>query len=377
MVGSPRQRNRPGRIGAVLTATLLVFGAAAASAQIVQPSAEALAELDRLVRAHLDENNIPGGLVALASRGHIVHLKPYGMANVELSVPVSDRTVFEIGSISKQFVSAAVLLLVEDEKLGLDDPIHLYLPDLPSEWISVTVRQLLTHTSGIPDYEEIRSYDVYRFRLTPEEVIQVAHSRPMDFAPGTGWYYSNTGYFLLSLIVERIDGRPLGQVLDSRIFSPLEMTATRMTDPETVIPNRASGYWVNRAGELINRNPTETSSTLGAGGILTTARDLAKWDEALNTDALLTAGSKSVMWTPAILPSGDSTGYAFGWRIRRYRGLASHGHGGQVAGFVADFSRFPDQEVAIIVFLNRYRVSPAPLTRAVLHTFMPSLGPIP
>lgn len=378
MVANPIQKSRfCSSIGSILISTFLMLGGVNASAQIVQPSADALAELDRLVQTHLDQNNIPGGLVAVASRGRIIHLRTYGMANVELSVPVTDSTVFEIGSISKQFISATVMLLVQETKLGLDDPIHQYLSYLPGEWLGVTVRQLLTHTSGIPDYEEIRSYDVYRFRLTPEEVIQIAHSRPMDFAPGTGWYYSNTGYFLLSMIVERIEGRPLGQVLESRIFGPLEMTQTRLADPEAIIRHRASGYWVNKAGELINRNPTETSSTLGAGGILSSAYDLAKWDEALYGDQLLSAESKATMWTPAILPNGDSTGYAFGWRVGRYKGHKSQSHGGQVAGFVANFSRFPDQEAAIIVFLNRYRVGSGRLKEALFDTFMPNLEPIP
>ncbi len=360
-----------------LISTAFLFSAATASAQLVRPSAAALAELDRRIEAHLDEYNIPGGLVAVASRGRMVHLKSYGVANVELSVPVTDSTVFEIGSISKQFVSAAVMLLVEDDMLELDDPIHQYLPDLPSEWLGVTVRHLLTHTSGIPDYEEIRTYDVYGFRLTPEEVIRIAHSRPVDFVPGAGWYYSNTGYFLLSMIVERIEGRPLGQVLQARIFGPLGMNQTRMTDPEAIIPHRASGYWVDKTGELINRRPTETSSTLGAGGILSSAHDLAKWDEALYGDQLLSAESKATMWTAAVLPNGEDTGYAFGWSVRPYQGLTSQSHGGQVAGFVANFARYPEQEAAIIVFLNRYRVSGGRVRVAVLHTFMPSLGPIP
>jgi D-alanyl-D-alanine carboxypeptidase len=360
-----------------LISTVCVLSAATASAQLVQPSATALAELDRRIETHLEENSIPGGLVAVASRGRIVHLKTYGMANVELSVPVSDSTVFEIGSISKQFVSAAILLLVQDGRLGLDDPIHQYLPYLPGEWLGVTVRHLLTHTSGIPDYEEIATYDVYGFRLTPEEVIRIAHSRPVDFAPGQGWYYSNTGYFLLSMIVERIEGRPLGQVLQSRIFGPLGMSQTRLADPEAIIPYRASGYWVNKVGELINRRPTETSSTLGAGGILSSAYDLAKWDAALYGDDLLSAESKTAMWTAAVLPNGEDTGYGFGWGVRPYRGLASQSHGGQVAGFVASFARYPEQDAAIIVFLNRYRVSASSVRVAVLHTFMPSLGPIP
>lgn len=356
---------------------LSLFGTAESFAQIVRPSNESLSALDRIIEAYLQENNIPGGLVAVASRGEIIHLRNYGMANVELSVPVSEQTVFEIGSISKQFVSAAAMLLVEEDKLELDEPIHRYLPDLPSEWLGVTMRQLLNHTSGIPDYEEIRTYDVYRFRLTPEEVIQIAHSRPMDFAPGTGWYYSNTGYFLASMIVERIEGRPLGQVLESRIFEPLGMRQTGMADPESIIQHRAAGYWVNKVGELINRNPTETSSTLGAGGMVSTAHDLAKWDAALYGNTFLSASSKEILWTSAVLPGGEDTEYALGWRVTPYDGLRSQSHSGQVAGFVANFARFPDQETAIIVFMNRYRVSSNYLKVAVLHTFMPGLGPVP
>jgi CubicO group peptidase (beta-lactamase class C family) len=330
-----------------------------------------------VINDYLDESNTPGALVAVASRGQIIHLQTYGMANVELAVPVSKDSVFEIGSISKQFVATAVMLLVEEGRLGLEDAIHQYLPDLPGEWLGVTVRQLLTHTSGIPDYEEIRSYDVYRFRLTPEEVIRIAHGRPMDFAPGTGRYYSNTGYFLVSMIVERIEGRPLGQVLQSRIFDPLGMTQTRMADPEAIIPHRAAGYWVNKAGDLINRNPTETSSTLGAGGLLSSAQDMAKWDAALYGTELLSVDSKTAMWTPVILPNGEDTEYGFGWRVSPYQDLRSQSHSGQVAGFIARFARYPDQEAAVIVFMNRYRVSSSQLHDAVLHTFMPSLGPVP
>jgi D-alanyl-D-alanine carboxypeptidase len=358
-------------------AAALLLGATGASAQLVQPSSAALAELDTVIEAFMAKNNVPGALVAVASRGRMVHLKTYGMANVELSVPVSDSTAFEIGSISKQFVSAAAMLLVEEGRLDLDDPIHDYLPYLPGEWLGVTVRQLLNHTSGIPDYEEIRTYDVYRFRLTPEDVIRIAQSRPVDFAPGTGWYYSNTGYYLASMIVERIEGRPLGEVLKSRIFDPLKMTATRMTDPEAIIPGRASGYWVNKAGELINRNPTETSSTLGAGGLLSSARDLATWDAALYGDGLLSDASKAALWTPAVLPDGTNTEYGLGWRVTPYQGLRSQNHTGQVAGFVANFSRYPDQEAAVIVFMNRYEVRGTDIKVAVLHTFMPGLGPVP
>lgn len=344
------------------------------SAQLLAPSSDDLATMDERVRAEMAENNIPGVIIGVASRGRLVHLQSYGMANVELRVPVSDSTVFEIGSISKQFVTAAVMLLVEDGRLSLDDPIQDHLTDLPSEWLGVTVRHLLTHTSGIPDYEEIQTYEAYRFRFTPEQIIREAHSRPMDFEPGTGWYYSNTGYFLLSLIVERIEGHPFGKVLQSRIFEPLGMTQTRMADPEDIIPHRASGYWVDRMGvELMNRDATQPSSTLGAGGLLSSVHDMAKWDEALYDDRLLSAESKTAMWTPTVLPNGDDTGYAFGWGVGEYRGHRIVGHNGQVAGFVATFMRLPDDEAAIIVFANRYRVSSSRFRDIVADAFIPSV----
>ncbi len=351
----------------------LFFGIFNVSAQVVEPSSDALAKMDDQIKTYMAENNIPGGLIAVASKGKIKHLQTYGLANVELSVPVNENSLFEIGSISKQFVSAAVMLLVEEGRLSLDDEIHKYIPSLPSDWLGVTVQQLLTHTSGIPDYEEIYTYDVYRFRLTPEDVIKIAQGRPVDFQPGQGYYYSNTGYFILSMIVERIEGLPLGQVLKKRIFDPLHMSSTRMADPEAIIKNRAEGYWVNKKGDLINRNATETSSTLGAGGLLSSAADMAKWDNALYGTKILSKKSKKIIWTSVILPSGVDTQYGLGWRITPERGLKTTSHSGQVAGFVAYFGRYVDVDTSIIVFMNRYRVSSRVVKDMVMDTFMPSL----
>ena len=346
------------------------FTAQVGNAQVRQPDNTELAELHRNIQSYMFDHNIPGALIGVVSRGQILHLRVFGMANVELSVPVTDRSVFEIGSISKQFVAAAAILQAEDGVLDLDAPVHQYLPWLPSEWLGATVRQVMNHTSGIPDYEEIRSYDVYRFRMTPEEVIRIAHSRPMDFAPGTDWYYSNTGYFILSMIVERIDGKALADVLEDRIFNPLGMSQTRLADPESIIADRAAGYWINKAGALINRNPTETSSTLGAGGMLSSVYDLMRWDNALYGNRLLTADSRRAMWSPAILPDGSNTEYALGWRVTPYRGIPTQGHSGMVAGFVANFIRIPDYELGVIVFMNRYEVSSSHVRDLVLDTFL-------
>lgn len=364
--------SRPTRVR--LAALLLAGLAPVAAADWARPSPEALAELDASVEDYLEESNTPGAVVAVASRGELLDVRTYGLADVELAVPVTATSRFEIGSISKQFVAAAALLLAREGRLDLDAPIHSWLPELPGEWLGVTLRQLLNHTSGIPDYELIESYDVYRFRLTPEEVIRIAHSRPMDFEPGTGWFYSNTGYYIASMIVERAAGRPLGEVLKTRIFEPIGMTSTRLADPEAIIENRASGYWENAAGALINRMPTETSSTLGAGGLLSSAADLAKWDAALYGDELLNEDEKALMFTRARIEDGSETEYGLGWFIRDYEGRPAHGHSGQVAGFNAYFGRLPGEELAVIVFLNRYRVRAFVLADAALRTWLTDLG---
>lgn len=343
-----------------------------ANAQLITPSATALGEMDAKISAYMEDNNIPGGLIAVASGGEILELRTYGLSNVELSVPVAADHVFEIGSISKQFVAVAALQLVEEGKLSLDDPIHEHLPELPSDWVGVTLKQLLNHTSGIPDYEEIYTYDIYRLRVTPEDVIKIANGRPMDFEPGMGRYYSNTGFYLASMIVERAAGAPLGKVLKKRIFDPIGMSQTRFADPEAIIKGRAEGYWVNKRGELINRNATETSSTLGAGGLLSSAADMAKWDAALHGTDILSESSKQIMWTAAILPDGTNTRYGLAWNVGEDRGLKITSHGGQVAGFVANFTRYVDINTSIIVFMNRYRVSSGRVKDMVMDTFMPS-----
>ena len=363
-------------------ATLLV-GQNASAQGVGRAGAEDLAAVDQIIVGYLEENAIPGALVAVLDDGELAHTLAYGYADVEGAVPVTDSTVFEIGSISKQFLAAAVLVLAEEGRLGLDDPVHPYLPGLPSEWTGVTVRQLLTHTSGIPDYEEIASYDVYRHRLTPEEVVQIAHSRPVDFKPGTGFRYSNTGYFLLSRVVERIEGAPLGDVLQSRIFGPLGMTQTRMADPAAIVPHRASGYWEDRRGSLINRPPIEPSSTLGAGGLVSSAHDLARWDAALDGDEILSEASKRIMWTPVRLPDGsptrwpwgDPAPYGLGWEVTQYRGVLLQTHSGQTAGFVAQYMRFPDQGLSFVAFLNKYDVGAWPPARAMADAVVPGLGP--
>jgi len=169
------------------------------------------------------------------------------------------------------------------------------------------------------------------------------------------------------MIVEKIEGLPLGKVLEKRIFAPLQMTQTRMADPEAIIVNRAAGYWVNKTNDLINRNPTETSSTLGAGGLLSSVADLAKWDKALSDETILSSTSKKQMWSEVVVPTGKNPHYGYGWELEDFERLPATFHYGQVAGFNAEFVRLTEQYIAIIVFTNRYRVNVEPITKKVLN----------
>ena len=360
-------------------AVLLVLACASGRAQ-APPEPAAVAALDRDAARILAEHRVPGAVVALASRGRVVAARAYGLADVEHAVPVTDSTVFEIGSISKPFLAAVVVQLAREGALALDDPARRWL-DLPEAWGAPTVRHLLTHTSGIPDYEAIATYDVYRERLSVDEIVQIARRRPPDFAPGAAWAYSNTGYVLLSEIVQRIEGAPLGAVLQRRLFGPLGMMRTGMADPWRVVPGRARGYWVDGAGALVNRPATEPSSTLGAGGLMSTAADLARWDAALRGDAVLDAAARLATWTPAQLDdgapartrSGRDVAYGLGWMLRPLGGLRAQHHSGQVAGFTAYFARFPDQDVAVVVLTNLYdwRSGALELVGTAFRAFVP------
>ncbi len=335
------------------------------------PTDDLLARIDEATRAHLARNNIPGAVVAVGSRGRVLHQATYGLADVELGVPVSDSSVFEIGSLSKQFVAVAALQLVEERRLDLDAAIHDFLPWLPGEWRGVSVRQLLNHTSGIPDYEAIQGYEAYRDRFLETEIVRIAQSHPPDFPPGEGYHYTNTGYYIASLILESVDSMPLARILERRIFDPVGMARTRFADPADIIPNRVSGYYQDRNGNLVNRDPTQTSATLGAGGLVSTVGDLLLWDAALYGTELLSEASKEALWSPTTLPDGRVVPYGFGWEVEPFDGRRQQYHYGMTAGFIANITRLPDDDLTVVVLANRYRED---LGRIVVPTLRAFLG---
>lgn len=306
--------------------------------------------VDDYVRATIAERHIPGAAIAVVKNGRVIKMQGYGLASVEFNVPVSAKdTVFEIGSVSKQITASAIMLLVEEGKVNLDEKISRYLPNTPDAWNNVTVRNLLTHTSGIKSYSSLEGFELNR-RLSRDEFIKSLGSQPLDFETGTRYSYSNSGYNLLGFIVEAASGKSYWDFVRGRIFQPLGMNKTGDRDPKYIIPNRATGYeWQNN--QLIGRD-YDLTDVFSAGAIVSTIDDLVKWNAALSGDAFLKKESKTQMWTPVLLSDGKPYPYGFGFRFSEIREHKIIGHSGQTAGFGANISRYIDDDLAIIALTN-------------------------
>ncbi|HKN16736.1 MAG TPA: serine hydrolase domain-containing protein, partial [Candidatus Sulfotelmatobacter sp.] len=250
------------------------------------------------VREEMQRQHIPGLALLVSRGGKIVRAEGFGMANVELQVPVKPETVFQSGSVGKQFTATAVMMLVEEGKVHLDDPLTKYFPDAPSRWQQVTVSELLSHTGGFGDYP-----DTFNFRKdwTEAELLKLVENIPLAYAPGTKWEYSNLGYLTLGILIHRVAGEFYGDFLQQRIFQPLGMQTTRIISEADIVPNRASGYRLVK-GELRNQEWVAPAiNTTADGSLYFSILDLAKWDAALYTEKLLKASSLDQMWTPAKL----------------------------------------------------------------------------
>jgi D-alanyl-D-alanine carboxypeptidase len=245
-------------------------------------------QIDDYIATQMQHLHVPGVSLAVVRDGRTIKAQGYGFANLELKAPATKETVYEIGSTSKQFTAAAIMMLVEDGKVHLDDSITKYFPEAPQAWRGIMIRHLLSHTSGIQNHVAVPHWlDVFRTNLAFEtapprdELLKMFFKLPIEFQPGESWAYDNTGYYLLGIIIEKASGKSYWQFLDERIFKPLGMIATRNTDPQPIIPNRASGYeWKNDHFE--NRPVLLPAIAFSAGSFLSTVEDMAKWDAALN-----------------------------------------------------------------------------------------------
>lgn len=318
--------------------------------------------LDELVRQEMSARRIPGVALTIINRGVVVKSAGYGLANLELGVPVTTNTVFEIGSVTKQFTAAGILLLQQQGKLSIEDPINLYLKHTPAAWTNIAIRHLLAHTSGIKSYTGLEGFE-WRRRLNQTQFIQAIGTRPLEFAPGDSWKYSNSGYNLLGYIIENVSGTDYWSFLRSRVFQRLDMSATTDRDPGTIIPNRAAGY--EQTNSLHVNRDYDLTDVFAAGAMVSTIGDLAKWNIALDSTNLLSAASKTFMWNSQRLNDGTLTKYGLGWFIETLEDRHVIGHGGATSGFSATVQRFSDDQMTVILLTNTDEMIATSLARKI------------
>jgi CubicO group peptidase (beta-lactamase class C family) len=330
-------------MNALLVAVLLVCAVLPARADTID---------DYLTR-QMQQLRLPGLALAVVRDGKAETIRTYGKASLELDAPVTRDTVFELGSVTKQFTAAAVMMLVEDGKLRLDDSVATHLPDVPETWRAITVRHLLTHSSGLQEYLSIPGLADQPHALGHREMTQLFAARiTQEFSPGETWAYSNTGYLLLGDIVERVSGQSYWEFLRGRVFAPAGMQATGSSEPRAVIRHRAMGYgW--RDGAFENR-ASLSESAYSAGAIVSTISDMTRWAIALQAGGLISNASRDQIWTPLTVSRRPLSpfSYGFGWVMDRERGHRAVFHSGGTPGFSSAIRYYRDEKVTVIVLAN-------------------------
>ena len=320
--------------------------------------------VDDLIEAEMHKQNIPGLSLAVIKDGQIIKAKGYGLANIKLRIQAKPETVYRIASVSKQFIATGIMLLVQESKLGLDDPISKYLEGTPATWKTITVRHLLTHTSGI--VREAPGFDPHKIQ-PDSNVIKTAYPLPLRFAPGEKWEYTNTGYFALAEIIRKVSGQSWNEYLSKKVFGPSGMDTTYPTNTEVNVPNLAQGYVDN--DKL--KNADYWLALRPSGAFLSSVLDLSKWDAVLYTDKILNDSTRHQMWTPVKLNDGTYFPYGFGWELGSFRGHKLVHHGGGMTGFRAEFARFVDDRLTIIILMNLDDVDKDSILYGVAGFYLP------
>ena len=347
-------------------------GSRAAQTMATQPG-----PVDAYVASEMRAQQIPGLSLAVLRDGRPIYLKSYGLATLEHAVPVKPDTLFQLGSIGKQFTSTAVLLLAREHRLDLDDPLSKYLPEIPPGWRTVTLRDMLKHQSGIaqltpPDHDLLDLHHDY----TDEEYIRLATSLPLEFEPGTDAAYSDTAYVLLGIVIGRLTGQFYGDLLQEKVFHPLGMARTRIISDIDIIPDRASGYERGPSGALQNQGWVAPALNRTADGSLySTVPDLAKWDHALWARTILTREELARAWTVDALKDGSIPflHYGYGWEINSLRGHRVVEYDGNWQGFQAAMARYEDRHLTVIALTNLSLCRVQRIVHTVAGYFDPSV----
>ncbi|MCH7784639.1 MAG: beta-lactamase family protein [Bacteroidetes bacterium] len=314
-----------------------------------------------------NKTNVPGCALGIMKEGKLIYAKGYGMANMEYDIPNSASSVFRIGSTSKQFTAACIVLLAEQEKLNLDNTLNQYFPDFPEYAKRITIRNLLNHTSGIRDYLRIsylKGYSHDEYYEDKDIMKWLINQTELNFKPGDEHLYSNSGYWLLGQIVNKVAEMNMADFAKKEIFEPLGMNNTHFHNDHTqIVKNRASGYVPDRNDNY--KISMTTLDMIGDGGIFTTINDIKKWDDAYYESSVLSKEFWNMMTQQGILNNGEVINYASGLMISKYKGLKTVRHGGAFVGFTAELLRFPEQKLSIAIFANRGDANPSRMANQV------------
>ncbi|KAA2238638.1 beta-lactamase family protein [Chitinophaga agrisoli] len=327
---------------------ICLFGAAIAHSQdnrIPQ-------QLDNLLTKQFPATR-PGCVVLVAKRGQVIYHKAFGSADLELNVPLNANMVFNLGSITKQFTAVAILQLVEQGKISLQDSVQKFIPDYPSKGHTITIEHLLTHTSGIPNYLESNDPHLFmeRWDFSPKQMIDSFKNYPLEFDPGTRFSYSNSGYYLLGYIIARVSGEGYQKYIADHLLAPLKLTHTYFDSAGIIIPHRVHGY---RQENDALKNAEYWSPTVeyAAGGLIANVDDLFKWHKGLYTYQVLRKTSLQKAFTSYQLRDGTLTGYGYGWFAKTSNGIKSIEHAGGLPGFLSNEIYFPDEDVFVAILCN-------------------------
>ncbi|HVT12903.1 MAG TPA: serine hydrolase domain-containing protein [Fimbriimonadaceae bacterium] len=336
-------------------------------------------KVDDLVDHAMKAKHIPGLALVVLRDGKPIKMKAYGLANVDYDVPTRTDTPFLLASMTKSFTATSIMMLVEEGKIKLDAPISTYLDDTPEAWKGITVRNLLSHTAGLKDRFEQVPFDVSKWQInfTEEQMYDASRKTATDFKPGEHFQYSDQGFFLLGMIVEKVGGMPYPEFLKKRIFEPLGMKDSRTVRLSRIVKGMAAGYaWTG--AELIHNSRRTDYGMVSHFGMISTVEDLAKWDAALYGDKLLKRSSCDAMWTLSKLNEGSAAytpygGYGLGWFLDEFNGHRSVGHGGSTG---TAYLRFPDDKLTVIVLTNLEQITggDAPgIALSIAKTYIPDL----
>ncbi|RYG08375.1 MAG: class A beta-lactamase-related serine hydrolase, partial [Chitinophagaceae bacterium] len=327
--------------------------------------------VDSLVSAEMKSQRIPGLSLIVVRDGKIDYVKGYGYSNLEHKVPVKPETIFQAGSVGKQFTAFAVMLLVQDGKMSLDDKLTKYFPDAPLGWDSITVRNMLNHTSGFGDYTNNFHYWA---NYTEDSLYKEFRKRPLLFKAGEKQRYSNMGYATLGIIIGKAAGKFYGEYLKERVFTPLGMTTAKIITEEDIVPNRAAGYRLLNDSIKNQEWVSPTINTTADGSMYVTALDMARWEAGLNSGKLLKKEYYNMMWAPTKLNDGTIEHYGFGWSIDSVNGKRILEHNGSWQGFECTIKRYPEKKIAVVVFANLKRASTYKISTRILHIYEPELS---